>query len=608
MPGIEYPIYTEYGECRDCYKCVRRCPVKAVRVQNGHPEVLTKMCIFCGKCVVSCPAKAKRARDDVGRVKNLFGEGLKVFASLAPSFPAEFNCTPGQLSGAIKRLGFYAVSETALGADFVSEDIVSALQAASGTQAASAQAAANSGAQASASENTPEASGQKLFLSSACPAVVLYIKRYAPAFVPYLNDRSSPLLAHASLLQKLYGKKIAVVFIGPCVAKKREADQFKEVAAALTFSELKHWFDEAGIKPEEISEAESREAAFVPRRAAKGAFYPVDGGMLISLRRKQAGFSKTSNMVISGIDTIAQTLSNNNFNNAHLEAPLFLELLACSGGCVNGPCITRDDSAIRRRARLLRYAESADKALDPKTIATKVPLTGMLTAKEMPPPLYPESKIRAVLAGLGKYDSKDELNCSACGYETCRAFAQAILEKRAEKTMCAAYTRALAQKKANALIKAIPSGIVIVDKNSKIIECNRNFARVLGSEMEELYELDPELKGIDLRKVAGLGDYFVEAFQADAQSRFDYDIKYEDKIFHLGVYVIEKGETVCGVLEDITKPQIRRDKTVAWAKKIIEKNVQAVQKIAFLLGENAAETESILHSIIESHTGGGKKK
>jgi iron only hydrogenase large subunit-like protein len=549
------------------------------------------MCIFCGKCVTSCPAKAKRTRNDVETVKNLFRKDVQVFASLAPSFPAEFNhCTPGQLAAAIKRLGFYAVSETALGADFVSDDIINALQA-----------------RASGKSDAPGSSGgQKLFLSSACPAVVLYIKRYAPAFVPYLNDRSSPLLTHAAFLQKLYGKKTAVVFIGPCIAKKREADQFKEIAAALTFTELKQWFEQAGINPEEIPVDESREAGFVPRRAAKGAFFPIDGGMIISLQRKNAAFSQNSNMVISGIDNIAQVLSGSAFNNDCLETPLFLELLACSGGCVNGPCITRDDSVIRRRAQLLCYAESAGDA--PGAENAGIPLTGTLTAKEMSTPVYPESKIRSVLADLGKYSATDELNCSTCGYETCLAFAHAMLEKRAEKTMCAAYTRSLAQKKANALIKAIPSGIVIVDKNIKIIECNRNFARLLGSEMEELYEIDPDLEGLDLRKIAGLGDYFEEAFLANAQAGFDYTVRYEDKIFHLGVYVIEKGETLCGVLEDITKPQIRQDKTVDWAQKIIKKNVKAVQQIAFLLGENAAETESILHTIIETHTAGGKKK
>jgi PAS domain-containing protein len=313
-------------------------------------------------------------------------------------------------------------------------------------------------------------------------------------------------------------------------------------------------------------------------------------------------------MVISGIDTIAQTLSSNTFTNDQLEAPLFLELLACSGGCVNGPCITRDDSAIRRRAQLLRYAESAGDTLDPETAGSKIPLTGTLTAKEMPQLRCPESKIRAVLAELGKYDSKDELNCSTCGYETCRALAEAMLEKRSEKTMCAAYMRNLAQRKANALIKTISSGVVIVDKNCIILEGNRNFAHLLGSEIEELYELTTDMKGLDLHKIAGLGDYFEEAFQANAGDSFDYDIPYEDKIFHLSIYVIEKGETAAGVFEDITKPQIRRDKTTAWAKKIIEKNVQAVQKIAFLLGENAAETESILHSIIDYHATGSKKK
>ena len=582
---MQYPIYTEQTECRDCYKCVNRCPVKAICVQNGHPDILPKMCIFCGKCVMSCPAKAKRVRHDVEQIQQLFQSGAKVFASLAPSFPAEFyGCTPGQLIGALKRLGFYAVSETAMGADFVSADIASGLQA------------------AAADKET-----QKLFLSSACPAVVLYIKRYAPAFVPYLNDRASPLLAHAALLQTIYGKDIDTVFIGPCIAKKREADQFKEIAAAITFDELKHWFEEAGIKPEEIPEAESAEQYFVPRRAAKGTFFPVDGGMLISLR-KHRGFSQTSNMVVSGIHTIAETLNSDTLAFGQLESPLFLELLACQGGCVNGPCITRDASAINRRAQLLKYAESADDILDPETAGTKVPLTGTLTAVERPKTLYSNAEIRSALAQIGKHNKKDELNCSTCGYETCRAFAHALLEKRVEKTMCATYMRNLAQRKANALIKAIPSGIVIVDKHCKVVDCNRKFAHLLGSEMEELYDVDSNLQGLDLYKVAGLGQYFQEAFAANTQNSVDFEFREEDRIFHLNVFVIEQGEILAGVLEDITKPQIRRDKTVARAKKIIDKNVQTVQKIAFLLGENAAEIEAILHSIIESYTSGGKKK
>jgi PAS domain-containing protein len=166
----------------------------------------------------------------------------------------------------------------------------------------------------------------------------------------------------------------------------------------------------------------------------------------------------------------------------------------------------------------------------------------------------------------------------------------------------------MAQRKANALIKASPSGILIVDKDLHILEANRNFAHLRGKEIEELYELVPELIELNLTKIIDFSDYFVDAFSAETASSFDYDIRYDNKVLHLNIYVIEKGEVVAGVIDDITVPQIRRDKTVNKARKIIEKNVQAVQKIAFLLGENAAETEAILNSIIESHSQGETEK
>jgi iron only hydrogenase large subunit-like protein len=540
------------------------------------------MCIFCGNCVRNCPASAKKVRDDIEQVKKLFERGIKVYASVAPSFPAEFfGLTSAQFVTSLKRLGFYAASETALGADYVSAKLAADLK------------------KASADPN-----GQKLFLSSACPTVVLYLKRYASAFVPYLNDRASPLLAHAQFLRTMYGDKIGVVFIGPCIAKKREADQFREVNAAITFDELKRWMREEGVNPTKITDEEP--SGFVPRRAAKGAFYPVDGGMILSMQKYQ-GFSKTSNMVISGIDAIRETL-NATSHQLELESPLFLELLACEGGCVNGPCTTRDASAITRRSLLLKYAESADDVLDAETAGKPIMLTGELTAVAMKAASHSAEEIRAALAAIGKYGVNDEINCSKCGYENCRAFAKAMLEKRAEKTMCVSYVRDLAQKKANALIHATPSGVVIVEKNMRVIECNKNFALLMGPEFEELYELSPELLGLDLNKVADMGMWFEEAFSAKTSESFDYEIRVNNKILHLNVYVIKKGEVVAGVLTDITIPQIRRDRTVLQAKNIIEKNVKAVQKIAFLLGENAANTEAILNSIIESHTEAAKRK
>jgi iron only hydrogenase large subunit-like protein len=517
----------------------------------------------------------------VEQVKKLISRGVKVYASLAPSYASEFHgLPPAQLIGSLKKLGFFGVSETALGADFVSADIASDL------------------------EKEPE-KNQRLFLSSACPSVVMYIKQNAPAFIPYLNDRASPLLSHAVFLRKLYGDKIAVVFIGPCIAKKREADQMREISAALTFEELRTWFAQEGISPETI-EVDGQDTGFVPRRAAKGTYYPVDGGMTLSLENYTA-FSGISRMVVSGINSIAKLLKDD-LDPGDLPAPMFLELLACTGGCINGPCTTRNTSMIMRRAFLLQYAQTAENQLDEKTLQDGFVPKATLTLIKNPHTEHSVSELRATLRTIGKYGDDDELNCGRCGYGNCRSFAAAMLEKRAEKIMCASYMRNMALRKANALIKASPNGILIVDKDLHILEANKNFAHLMGKEIEELYELVPELADLNLTKIIDFSDYFADAFTAETASSFDYDIRYDKKVLHLNIYVIEKGEVVAGVIDDITVPQIRRDKTVKKARKIIEKNVQAVQKIAFLLGENAAETEAILNSIIESHNQGDAEK
>jgi iron only hydrogenase large subunit-like protein/uncharacterized Fe-S cluster-containing protein len=581
----EYPVRGDETECRECYKCVDRCPVKAVEVRDGRVSVSPERCIFCGNCVRACPAHARKARNDVGAVKRLLEQGKKTFVSLAPSFSSEFfGCSPRQLTAAIKQLGFSAVSETALGADYVSAGVAASLKEAK---------------EASEGKNGQgKTAGQKLFLSSACPAVVLYLKRYAGAFVPYLNDRASPLLAHARLLRALYGKGINVVFIGPCIAKKCEADQFKEIDAAITFSELKEWFDEEGVNP--YLTGGTPDDDFVPRRAAKGAFYPVDGGMIISMR-KYEGFSKRASMVISGINTIAETF-NAATRPAGLETPLFLELLACEGGCVNGPCATRDAQAITRRARLLCYAESADDVLDAQTAAYPIPLSGELATVELKPVSHSPEEIRRALEQTGKYRASDEYNCSKCGYRTCRDFAAALLEKRSEKTMCAPYMRSLAQKKANGLMNAMPGGVVIVEKTMRVIECNRRFASLMGGEIEELYDITAQLAGFNLNTIPQVAIHFEDVFShASGEVGFECDVRIEARILHLNVFVIEKGEIAAGVFTDVTVPQVRRDRTIAKVRDVIAKNVKTVQKIAFLLGENAAETEAILNSIIESY-------
>jgi PAS domain-containing protein len=260
---------------------------------------------------------------------------------------------------------------------------------------------------------------------------------------------------------------------------------------------------------------------------------------------------------------------------------------------------------------VLQYSEDCDDVLDSATLAAKFPLTDTLEVTAKPRKAYGEGQIRAALYDVGKYDIKDELNCSTCGYDTCRDFAAAMLDGRAEKTMCVTYMRNLAQKKANALIRAIPSGVVMVDKDLQIVDSNRVFARLMGAETVEMFEVIPGLEGANLEKITESANLFREVLSATGKAAaegLEQDVREDGKILHLTVFAVEKGEIVAGVYEDVTAPQSRKDRTVSRAQKIIDKNVAAVQKIAFLLGENAAETEAILQSIIASYAGGEVQK
>jgi PAS domain-containing protein len=397
-----------------------------------------------------------------------------------------------------------------------------------------------------------------------------------------------------------------VVFIGPCIAKKHEADLYaEEIDAAITFRELSGWLQREKLSPQGLSP--SPDCVFEPRRSARGAFFPLEGGEITAfsayITGAAAGLGQRINTAsASGIKAVQEALAG--FDPGTLEAPLFLELLACPGGCVNGPGMGGGASGVSRQVLLQEYARSADKTLDGPTLAASPLTDAEYPLSLLPRPGYTEAEIAEALRGVGKFTLADRLNCASCGYDTCRDFALALLDGRAEKAMCASYMRKLANKTANGLIRAIPSGVVIVDKNLTVIECNEQFAKLLGSDTEDLFKMAPGLEGADLKKLSPFAPYFQNVIGGGGPDHIHSDVREGKKIYHLTVFAVEKGETAAGVLEDITAPRVRIDKTVERAQEIIKKNVSVVQQIAFLLGENAAESEAILNSIIESYTEG----
>ena len=577
------PIFTEKAECQDCYKCLRECSVKAIKVEGGRAAIVPELCVLCGHCVEVCPVGAKKVRNDLSRAKRLLEGTERAVVSLAPSFVSEFpGLEPAKLIAAIKRLGFHAVSETARGADLVARRVAEELE--------------KTAAEIDAARAAGETRG-KVLISSACPTVVEHVKKYNEAFSAGVTSLFSPLLAHAKELKSIYGQDVGVVFVGPCISKKRESDLHRDlVEAAIDFQDLAAWFEESRIRPALMSTSE--EDRFVPARAGKGALYPVDGGMIAAIKRYDPPASSRF-MAFSGIEEIDRALAE--LSESELDAPVFLELLACPGGCVNGPRGRSRNGTIAKRFKVLDYADDAPDRFD-GAVPEISDVRRLSPVRETTPSTQ---EIADALRKTGKYSREDELNCGGCGYDTCRDFARAMIAGKAEQDMCVSYMRKLAQKKANGLIRAIPSGVVIVDADLTIIECNRAFAKLAGEEAEQLWDAKPGLEGADLQKLVPFHKYFRDVLNG-AQA-LDRDIRVDRRILHAAVFGIERGAIAGGVFQDVTAPWVRKDRVVSQARKVITKNLAVVQKIAYLLGENAAESEAILNSIIESFDDGDGK-
>ena len=556
----QMPIFTEKTKCQDCYKCVRQCPVKAIRVQNGSAAVMPERCVYCGTCVSVCPSGAKKVRDDLFQAQLLLKRRPRVVASLAPSFVSEFpDVAPAGMIHALRALGFWGVSETALGAQQIS------------------------GACAAALARDPSA----LAISSACPTAVELIRKYHPEHLASVTRFLSPLLAHCKLLRKEFGDDLAIVFIGPCISKKLEADQNPQLLdVAVTYADLRRWFEQKGIDP--TAQPRGPLDVFVPEPAREGSLYPMDGGMVRGIQG--AGLPSVNFMAFSGIPHLQTALKG-----LDGEQGLFLELLACEGGCVNGPQAGRDCGTARKWLRVLDSFPSQPEAPRPPTIDPAmiqepgpVPVTG-----------HELTEVKRALRTLGKTAVEDELNCGGCGYDDCRSLAHALLDGRAEPGMCVSHMRKLAMNKANALIRAMPSGVVIADENLAIVECNRLFADMMGPEALMVYDARPGMEGASLAKVAPFSKLFAKALEEKGEP-IRKDLRLGDRVLRLMVFPIESGHMVGGILQDITEPAVVREQIIQQAQDVIRKNVTTVQQIAYLLGENAAETEMILGSIIQS--------
>jgi iron only hydrogenase large subunit-like protein len=603
-------------KCRNSYSCVRVCPVNAIEVrpQKDHPTILPEKCIGCGLCYVSCSPRAIEFRDSKKEVEALLSSGRKVAALIEPSIASEFDDITDfrKFVAMIRQLGFEYVHEVSFGVDLIAANYAELFSKAEG----------------------------KYFITANCPAIVKLIEKFHPEMTPNLAPLVSPMIATAMVVKKLYGEDVATVQIGPCIDAKDEALIYgsgKLVEGVLTFIELRQLFDEYKIQERLVKMSD-----FDPPYGYWGALYPVPAGII------QAGGIKrdmVSSRVItaSGKEDILEAV--NDFDKFTDTISHHFNLFFCHG-CLLGPGMENHKEKFRRRALVSRYTEKRIGTLDKELWQEnmdkwlKLDFSRTFTPNDQRIPEPPEEAIIEVLKIVGKNNPEEELNCGACGYMSCREFASTVAKGLAVPEMCHTFNlrnkqeyietlrqtnRKLAEtKKAlkeseelalrekdmaqsasdmlNNMLDKLPTGVVIVDNNLKILHSNHSFINIIGEDARAISEVIPGLAGADLKTLIPFNVYNMFTFVIkEDEPVVSKDIHFEDKMLNISIFPIKKNKMCGAVIRDLYSPEVQGEEVTNRVSEVIDKNLEMVQKIGFLLGEGAAETEQMLNSIIESY-------
>lgn len=556
-------IFTDKAKCEDCYRCLRNCPVKAIRIKDGQAFVDEKRCILCGRCIKECPQNAKTVRNDIDRMKKILNSDYKAAVSVAPSYIGLFE------KWQIKR---FASIFRDMGFDYVAETVVAAADVSKYTI-----------------KQYKKNNDKKI--STACPVFVNYIQKYHPEYIKNLSNIKSPMIMHGKYLKDKLGEDYKIVFIGTCIAKKKEAEQSsdKEIDVVITFDELKKYFKNNSIKFENFEESN-----FDENGTKNSGYYPLSGGMYKAAEIEPKKLSENY-IALNGEINITDYLKS-------LDTNCLVEPLFCKQGCIAGPgTFSFDKTIFDRKISVLKNVKNID-ALK-RNIVDNTKLSSKhfyryFKNKLVDKDEIPEDKIREVLSRTGKEDKQNQLNCGACGYDSCREKAKAVIKGLAEVQMCIPYMRRLAEKRSDKIIEKSPNGIVILNEKLKIIDINNSFRKmfncsesVLGKHISYLIDPDPMEK--------------VLISENDVHEKTVSYSKY-NLICYQMVYYLHDENQIIGVFIDITSAkknkkrlQEIKSKAIQQANELIKHQMEVAQQMTNYLGKSTAKGEQLIKKLIE---------
>lgn len=555
------------AKCKDCYKCVRLCPVKAIRIRDEHAQFMANECVECGSCLESCPQNAIVFIRDVQRIKAMIANGEKTVVSLAPAYLGVFgDAEPDQMAAALRQLGFTYVHETAEAAAYVTEAYM---------------------------HYCDQSEKDDVLLTSSCSAINNLIEKYHPDMIPYLIPVVTPAIAHARMLRERYGPDVKIIYISPCVSDGGDAMQDSRtrgvIDAVLDFAALRDWLRESGIK---IPDCPKSPMDSLDPKVMR--LYAVSGGILSSIKANKGRKYKHKRLYVSGIgscEELFECIRNGEIKNC------IIELNSCIGGCINGP-MTGGKRSDRFRAKI-SVSQKVNEHETPEypSLPEGMDLHKAFKARCKPLDMPTDEQIRAILSKIGKDTPAKELNCGACGFPTCREKAIAFYRGKAQLTMCIPHMYEQAKNMSDVILSVTPNMIIVVDRELHICEFN-NAAEVVFGISQEL------ALGRTISEIIP-AEYFEKVFREERSiidQRVDYD-QYHIKTMQNIIYMREQKKALA-IMRDITEGVRKQDQltqvkleTVAMAQNVINKQMMVAQEIAGLLGETTAETKSTLRKL-----------